>query len=248
MDLSANSAFVTGGSNGIGKEIALSFASHGSDVFFTYIKDRTSAEQVFHRISSLGVKCGFCQMDVSSRTSVRSALQACLSTLGRLNVLVNNAGINKPTDFDHITDDDWDSVLNVNLKGPFICSQEAIEIMKDFSPGSIINISSVSGQYGGPRTAHYAASKAALISLSQVIARFASQYNIRSNTIAAGLIQSDMASAGMQSPAVQQASQNVILKRFGLASEVAETAAFLASNVSSYITAQTINVNGGLYF
>ena len=113
---------------------------------------------------------------------------------------------------------------------------------------SVINIGSVSGQYGGPRTAHYAVSKAGLISLGQVIARFGAQYNIRCNTISAGLIASEMAEAGLQSAAVQQASENILLKRFGEQREVADVVAFLASDESSYITAQTINVNGGLYF
>jgi 3-oxoacyl-[acyl-carrier protein] reductase len=114
--------------------------------------------------------------------------------------------------------------------------------------GSIVNISSVSGQYGGPRTAHYAASKAGLISLAQVIARFGAQYNVRSNTIAAGLIASDMAAAGMAAASVQKAADGIVLKRLGEPREVADAAVFLASDASSYITAQTLNVNGGLYF
>ena len=121
-------------------------------------------------------------------------------------------------------------------------------MLKDAGGGSIVNISSVSGQYGGPRTAHYAASKAGLISLAQVIARFGAQYNVRSNTIAAGLIASDMAAAGMAAASVQKAAEAIVLKRLGTPQEVADAAVFLASDASSYITAQTINVNGGLYF
>ena len=120
--------------------------------------------------------------------------------------------------------------------------------MKNSPSSSVINIGSVSGQYGGPRTAHYAASKAGLISLSQVLARFGAKYNIRSNTISAGLISSEMADKGMESHAVKIASKNILLKRFGEQSEVSKVVAFLASEESSYITAQTINVNGGLYF
>src|SRR5207247_2604494 len=113
-------------------------------------------------------------------------------------ILVNNAGINKPTDFDQVTDEDWDTILAVNLKGPFICAQEALPALRRRG-GSIINIGSVSCQYGGPRTAHYAASKAGLISLGQVIARFGAKDKIRCNTLAAGLIASEMAEAGLQS-------------------------------------------------
>ncbi len=112
----------------------------------------------------------------------------------------------------------------------------------------MINIGSVSGQYGGPRTAHYAASKAGLISLGQVIARFGAQWNIRCNTIAAGLIASEMADEGLKNPAVQKAAENVLMKRFGSTDEVADAVLYLASDESSYVTAQTLNVNGGLYF
>ena len=120
--------------------------------------------------------------------------------------------------------------------------------MKKSNSASIINIGSVSGQYGGPRTAHYAASKAGLISLSQVIARFCADKNIRSNTISAGLIASDMGQEGLKSSSVQKAAENILLKRLGSYDEVAKSVIFLASSDSSYITAQTININGGLYF
>jgi 3-oxoacyl-[acyl-carrier protein] reductase len=167
---------------------------------------------------------------------------------GAISILVNNAGINKPTDFDTVTDSDWDAVIDTNLKGPFIAAQVFLPLIAEAGGGSIVNISSVSGQYGGPRTAHYAASKAGLISLAQVIARFGAQYNVRSNTIAAGLIASEMAAAGMAAASVQKAAEGIILKRMGTVREVADAAVFLASDASSYITAQTINVNGGLYF
>jgi 3-oxoacyl-[acyl-carrier protein] reductase len=166
----------------------------------------------------------------------------------RIDILVNNAGINKPTDFDKITDSDWDEILAVNLKGPFICAQEILPIMRKQQAGCIINISSISGQYGGPRTAHYAASKAGLISLGQVIARFGARYNIRCNTIAAGLITSEMAAKGMSFEVVKRAAANIPMGRLGTTYEVAKVVVFLASDASSYITAQTINVNGGLYF
>src|SRR6201999_3453562 len=139
---------------------------------------------------------------------------------------INNAGINKPTDFDQVTDADWDTILATNLKGPFICAQTFLPLLKDAGKGSIVHIGSVSGQYGGPRTAHYAASKAGLISLAQVIARFGAKYRVRSNTIAAGLIASEMAAAGMASAAVQKASEGIILKRMGAVHEVADAAVF----------------------
>src|SRR6202000_3383484 len=167
---------------------------------------------------------------------------------GAISILVNNAGVNKPTDFDQIKDGDWDFVLDTNPKGPFLGAQTFLPLLKQANGASVIHIGSVSGQYGGPRTAHYAASKAGLISLAQVIARFGAQYNVRSNVVAAGLIASEMAQDGMASAAVHKAAETIILKRMGRPEEVADAVVFLSSDAASYITAQTLNVNGGLYF
>jgi 3-oxoacyl-[acyl-carrier protein] reductase len=186
-------------------------------------------------------------MDVTHRLSVEQA-SGQARAFGPVQILVNNAGINKPTDFDAVTDADWDMILDANLKGPFVVAQTFLPLLKAAGGGAITHIGSVSGQYGGPRTAHYAASKAGLISLAQVIARFGAASNIRSNTVAAGLISSEMAAAGMASAAVQKAAETIILKRMGTPQDVADAVVFLSSDAASYITAQTLNVNGGLYF
>lgn len=239
---------VTGGSRGIGRAIALRMAQAGADVAVTYNTKSDMASFVAEDITAMGRKSVALQMKIPDRESIREAVVAANKAFDGLDVLVNNAGINKPTDFDEISDGDWDSILAVNLKGPFVCAQEALPYLRRSESPSIINIGSVSGQYGGPRTAHYAASKAGLISLSQVIARFGAADGIRCNTIAAGMINSEMATAGLQSGAVAQAAENIVLKRMGAPDEVADAAVFLAGSQSSYITAQTLNVNGGLYF
>ena len=226
-------ALVTGGNRGIGRAISLELAKHGAVVYFTFLHDEYSARVLS---SERGRLFAF-RMDVSDRGSVSDVLR---QPSMELDILVNNAGINIPTDFDKIGDDEWQQVMDVNLKGPFIMIQEALPILRD--GGSIINIASVSGQYGGPRTAHYAASKAGLISLSQVAARFLAHRNIRVNCVSPGLIESPMTQeAGMT-------TDGILLGRFGLAEEVAKTVAWLASDSASYVTAQTISVNGGLYF
>ncbi|TFB09339.1 3-oxoacyl-ACP reductase FabG [Candidatus Atribacteria bacterium MT.SAG.1] len=248
MELKGKVALVTGGSRGIGKAIAIALARAAADIALTYKEQKEAAEQVVSEIKGLGGKAIALQMEVKDRNSVRKAICKAVEYYKKIDILVNNAGINKPTDFDKITDSDWDEILNVNLKGPFICSQEVLPIMRKQQTGCIINISSVSGQYGGPRTAHYAVSKAGLISLGQVIARFGGKYNIRCNTIAAGLITSEMAAKGMNSEVVKRAAANIPMGRLGTTDEVAKAVVFLASDDSSYITAQTINVNGGLYF
>ena len=248
MNLQGKTAFVTGGSRGIGRAIAIALATAGAQVVLSYREQKSAAMEVVKKIEASGGSALAVCLDVKDRTSVRSAFEQCQSHFGRLNILVNNAGINKPTDFDQISDDDWDDILATNLKGPFICAQEVLAFMRQQGSGSIINIGSVSGQYGGPRTAHYAASKAGLISLGQVIARFGAKDQIRCNTIAAGLIASEMAESGLQAASVNKAAESILLNRLGTPQEVAEVVVFLASDAASYITAQTINVNGGLYF
>lgn len=247
FSLKGKNAVVTGGSRGIGRAIAMGLAEAGADVVLTYKSNRAEADKVVSEIEKLGRRALALPMDVTDRKSVEAAAEDARG-FGAISILINNAGINKPTDFDQVSDSDWDEIIGTNLKGPFVAAQVFLPLLKDASGGSIVNISSVSGQYGGPRTAHYAASKAGLISLAQVIARFGAQYNVRSNTIAAGLIASDMAAAGMAAASVQKAAEAIVLKRLGTPQEVADAAVFLASGASSYITAQTINVNGGLYF
>jgi len=248
MKLKNKICLVTGGSRGIGNAIVNRLANDGAQVIFTYVKNKHAAENQIKSFAEKKINIQAFQMDVSNREDIKKVISSIKADTPKIDVLVNNAGINKPEDFDKITDNDWDNVVNVNLKGPFIVTQESLTLLKKSNNASVINIGSVSGQYGGPRTAHYAVSKAGLISLGQVIARFGAEYNIRCNTISAGLIASEMAEAGLQSAAVQQASDNILLKRFGKQKEVADVVAFLASDDSSYITAQTINVNGGLYF
>jgi 3-oxoacyl-[acyl-carrier protein] reductase len=247
FSLAGKSAVVTGGSRGIGRAIALGLAEAGADVVFTYREQRDEANAVAAQIRGLGRRVQALAMDVTNRADVERVAREARA-FGKISVLVNNAGINKPTDFDKVSDADWDRILDTNLKGPFICAQIFLPLLMEAGGGSIVHIGSVSGQYGGPRTAHYAASKAGLISLAQVIARFGAASNVRSNVIAAGLIASDMGNAALQAASVQKAAEGILLKRLGRAEEVADAAVFLASDASSYITAQTINVNGGLYF
>ncbi len=241
-------ALVTGGSRGIGKAISLALAQAGATVALTYLNNEELATAVVTEIHANAGNAISLQLDVRDRRLVKAVIAKIMAEFGGIDILVNNAGINKPADFDQVTDEDWDDILAVNLKGSFICSQEVLPAMRARGAGSIINIGSVSGQYGGPRTVHYAASKAGLISLGQVVARFAAVDNIRCNTIAAGLIDSAMAQAGLQSSVVNKAAENILLQRMGSPDEVAQAVVYLASDASSYITAQTINVNGGLYF
>jgi len=246
--LKNKNAVITGGSRGIGAAIALAMAKAGACVAITYKSNYAAANDTLSLLHEHNIQSMALAMEVTDQKSVRNTFNKIDYQLGGIDILVNNAGINRPTDFDQITCEDWDEILAVNLKGPFICCQEILPAFRQNGGGSIINIGSVSGQYGGPRTAHYAASKAALISLGQVVARFGAKDNIRCNTIAAGLIESEMATAGLANKNVNKMLDSILLERLGTADDVAQSVVFLASNLSEYITAQTINVNGGLYF
>ena len=246
--LDGKNAVVTGGSRGIGRAIALALADAGANVALTFRERAEDAREVAQMIEGKRRRALPLRMDVTDRASVEGAASEARHALGPISILVNNAGINKPTDFDKVSDVDWDSILDANLKGPFICAQVFLPLLAETKNGAIVHIGSVSGQYGGPRTAHYAASKAGLISLAQVIARFGAPMGVRSNVVAAGLIASDMADAGMAAASVQKAAENILLKRLGTTREVADAVVFLSSDAASYITAQTLNVNGGLYF
>lgn len=247
FSLSGKCAVVTGASRGIGRAIALCLAEAGADVLITYRERQGEADAVVKAILAQGRRAKAVAMDVANPASI-AAMATEAASFGTISILVNNAGVNKPTDFDQIQEKDWDFILETNLKGPFLVAQTVLPLLKQANGASVIHIGSVSGQYGGPRTAHYAASKAGLISLSQVLARFGAPHHIRSNVVAAGLIASEMAAGGLQAASVQKAAENILLKRMGTPQEVGDAVTFLASEASSYITAQTINVNGGLYF
>ena len=236
-------ALITGSSRGIGRAIAIEFAKEGANVVVNYCTNENLAEKLVSRLSTdFGIKAISVRFDVRKKKEISKAKEKIKKEFGKLDILINNAGINKPNDFDKISEEEWDEVLGVNLKGAFLVTQVFSDIVSQ--GGSILNISSVSGQYGGPRTTHYAVSKAGLIALTHNLAIYFSKKNIRVNCIAPGLIKSDMAKAAKG----LGVEERIFLKRLGLPEEVARTAVFLASEEASYITGQTINVNGGLLF
>ncbi len=233
-------ALVTGSSRGIGKAIARAMLDAGAKVVVTYKRNRSMAVKIMRAARPGDVRVA--QLDVTKRMSIRRLARRLKDEYGKIDVLVNNAGINRPNDFDKIRDGEWEEVLDTNLTGAFRVSQEILPLIRE--GGAIINIASVSGQYGGPRTTHYAVSKAGLISLTQNLAIFCARRNIRVNAVSPGLIQSEMASAAKG----LGVKDKILLRRMGTPQEVASAVVFLASGAASYITAQTVNVNGGLYF
>ena len=245
MRLKGKSAVITGASRGIGRTIALEFARQGADVLIGYAREAAAAEAVAAECRQSGGRALAAAMDVRDRPQVRAALQQAVDAFGGLDILVNNAGINNRCTFEELTDDDWDRVMAVNLKGPFICSQEAFPHLIARGGGRIVNISSVAGEYHGPKTVHYGVSKAGLNSLTKVVARYGAPHNILVNAVSPGIMRTDQTADELDSPAGARIVEMTLLKRAGTLPDVAATCVFLASDEQSYITGQVISVSGG---
>lgn len=234
-------ALITGGTQGIGKAIVENLASKGYKVVIGFINQETRAKSIAKTINSMNGDALAIHCDISSRASIKKLI----SKINNVDILINNAGISQPKDFLDISDEDWNQMLNVNLRGAFICSQEVIPSMLKRNWGRIINITSIGGQWGGINQVHYAASKAGLTGLSMSLARLYSHKGITSNSVSPGIIETEMTS-WIKEKDKEKLTKDIPAGRFGLVEEVSEIVSFLASESSSYITGQTINVNGGM--
>lgn len=241
MRLKDKVSIITGSSSGIGAAIARAFSTEGAIVVVTYKSHKGEAESLASEIGADLVL----PVDVVSRESVRAMMGVVAGRCGRIDVLVNNAGINITGDFDQVTDDQWDAVLDVDLKGVFICCQEVLPYISE--NGRVINIGSLSGEYGGPRTPSYAAAKAGVMALTHCMARFVAHRNVTVNCLSPGVIESELTDTTMPQYLKEKILPLILLGRLGRYEEVTGAAVFLASSESSYITAQTISVNGGAW-
>lgn len=247
MRLKNKVAVITGASRGIGREIAVEYAREGAIIALNYNKQEGRAFEVKEAIMGFGGVAEVFQADVSKRESVKKMFEDVFVRFGGIDILVNNAGVNKRGWFEDATDDDWDWIMSVNLKGPFICCQEVFPYMKAQRKGRIINISSVAGQYHGPKTVHYAVSKAGLNSLTKVVARYGAEHNILVNAVAPGIIYTEQTADELASPSGEKIVDMTLLKRPGELKDVAAACLLLASDEQSYITGQVISVSGGAY-
>lgn len=238
-------ALVTGGSRGIGKAIVDAFAAEGASVAFTYLSSRERAEGIAEDWKSKGRNVVAFYSDASSYVHAESLVPSILEQFGRIDILVNNAGITNDTLLLRMDEEQWDSVIDTNLKSVFNMTKQCIKVMLRQKSGSLIHMSSVVGMFGNAGQANYAASKAGIIGFSKSIAKEVGSRNIRSNVIAPGFIESDM-TGELDDNTRKAFLSNVPLGRLGHANEVASLAAFLASDQSAYITGQVISICGGL--
>lgn len=245
MKLKDNTAFITGAAQGIGRAIAVGMAKEGAHVGIADINIE-KAEAAAEEIRAFGVKSIAIKLDVSKSEDIASAFNKFVQEFGKFDILVNNAGITKDALLIRMKDEDWDMVLNINLKGAFICSKEAIKIMAKQQYGKIINISSVVAFIGNAGQANYSASKAGIVGLTKTIAKEYAVRGIRANAVAPGFIQTAMTD-GLPEKVKEEMGKMIPLGCFGLPEDVANAVVFLASKEADYITGQVIHVNGGMY-
>lgn len=245
MKLKGKVALVTGAAQGIGRAVALILAQNGADVVISDI-NLEKAEETAREIEAIGSKAMAVKVNVANPGDVEGMVDAVLARFGRIDILVNNAGIARDKLILRMTEEDWDAVLDINLKGTFNCTKAVVKQMSRQRSGKIVNIASVSGEMGNPGQANYSASKAGVIGFTKTIAREFAQRGINVNAIAPGYIQTPMTET-LPEKAKEELKRMIPVERLGQPEDVAEAVLFLVSESSSYITGHVLNVNGGIY-
>ena len=243
--LKGKCALVTGASRGIGKAIALKLASLGANLVLNYRSSEQEALEVEKQVKDMGVDAISVKGDISKLEDVETLVSTAKEKFGTIDIMVNNAGITKDTLLLRMKEEDFDSVINVNLKGVFNCLKAITPVMVKQKEGKIINLSSVVGLVGNAGQVNYAASKAGVIGMTKSLAKEIGSRGITVNAVAPGFIETDMTDV-LGDKFKEEAKKNIPLKRLGKAEDVAEVVAFLASDSANYITGQVIHVDGGM--
>lgn len=243
--LEGKTALITGASKGIGRAIAIRFAEQGANVAFTYLSSVEKGEALVKELEEKGIKAKGYRSDASDYSAAQELINGVVEDFGSLDILINNAGITKDNLLMRMGEEDWDAIQNINLKSCFNTVKAACRTMMKQRSGSIINMSSVVGVKGNAGQANYAASKAGIIGFTKSVALELGSRGIRSNAIAPGFIETEMTDA-LDEKTVQSWRDAIPLKRGGAPEDVADACVFLGSDMSSYITGQTIQVDGGM--
>ena len=242
--MNKKTAIVTGSSRGIGRAIAILFAESGYNVVINYSKSEKEAMELYTDLKNKDLSVKLFKADVSKKYEVKLLINYCIGEFGRIDVLVNNAGISQDKLFTDITDEDWTNMMNINLNGVFYCTQKALQYMIPEMSGKIINISSIWGMVGGSYEVHYSTSKAAIIGMTKALAKELGPSNIQVNCIAPGVIQTDMIN-NVSPEILDVLKDETPLMRLGTPEDIANVALFLADDKSNFITGQIISPNGG---
>ncbi len=245
MKLKGKVALITGSAQGIGKSVALLLARNGADIVVSDI-NLEKAEETAKEIEAMGPKAMAVKVDVAHLTEVERMVGAVLEKFGKIDILINNAGITRDKLILRMTEEDWDAVLNVNLRGTFNCTKTVIRYMAKQRSGKIVSIASVVGEMGNAGQANYSASKAGVIGFTKTIAREFAQRGINVNAVAPGYIETPMTEI-LPEKVKEELKRLIPMERLGKPEDVAEAVLFLVSEESNYITGQVLNVNGGIY-
>jgi 3-oxoacyl-[acyl-carrier protein] reductase len=246
MELKDKIALVTGSSRGVGRAVALGFAKKGANVVVNYTSNENAANEVVETIQSMGGKAIAVKADVAQKAEAENLVNSAVDTFGRLDILVNNAGFTRPAMMIKMTEDQWDQVVDIHLKGAFLCAQAAGLHMKEQKSGKIINVTSVAGIVGTVGQINYSAAKGGIISMTKSIARELARYNVCANVISLGIVATDMTEKIRSDEKLKEIYMNrILLKRFAEADDIAPAFVFLASDESNYITGQLLCVDGG---
>ena len=237
---------ITGGSRGIGKAVAMKFAENGYQIIINYVSDKTDTEQLKKELLQVGAAdILLIKADVSNSEDVKNMVKESIEKFEKIDVLVNNAGITKDNLLMRMSEEEFNKVIQINLKGTYLVTKEVTKYMMKKRSGSIVNLASVVGVAGNAGQCNYAASKAGIIGFTKSVAKELASRNIRANAVAPGFIETDMTNV-LKDEIKENINSQIPLKRMGTAREVAELVYFLGEDSSSYITAQTINVDGGM--
>lgn len=245
MELDGKTALITGSARGLGKAIAIKLASLGANIVLNDIPSSEELDATAEELRKAGYNAAVTRGDVRNQDDVKTMISTAVESFGSLDILVNNAGVTRDKPMAMMSEEDWDLVLDINLKGAFLCTKFAVKQMIRQKYGRIVNIASVAGRYGNRGQANYSASKAGLIGLTKSTAKEFAPKGITCNAVTPGLIQSQMTDA-LPEEVRQKYLENIPLGRFGTPEDVANVVAFLASDEASYVTAQVIDIDGGL--